>query len=181
MKLIHKLLLLLLLFLTIPIKIGNCQVVNKPSPVAVKALNKMNADLKTMWKQKIKDASIYKKMQEYQEGLTKVYKTSQFLKQTKSILDLIDLIELYACRIRAIHEYINNDNLNIPNSCGFEFNYQKSMTAFSMSLDLVDLIMKDVQMTINDRMEHLKTAKEKLIQAEKEIGNLTYSIIKFNL
>ena len=160
---------------------GNSQVPVKSNADVVSQLNKVSIKLKIMWKQKIKDSKIYTKMQSYQEELTSAYETSEFLKQTSSILELIELIEVYGCRVRRIHEFVNSPNLQIPSGCGFSYKYQKSITAFNMSMDFVELIMGDVSMTIKDRMEKLQESKEKIIEAEEEISVLTNKIISYNV
>ncbi len=152
-----------------------------PSPDVVIELNKVSVDLKKMWQQKIKDSRIYDKMLNYQKGLSEVYETSEFLTQTKSILELIRMIELYACRIRGLHEYINNADFAIPQGCGFSYKYQKALAAFNMSLDFVSIIMDISQMTIEDRMDKLKKAKEKLAESEEEISGLKMEILYFNI
>lgn len=168
--------LLLLLAITTPLVPYN----QAPSPDVVIELNKVSEKLKKMWQQKIKDSRVYDKMLNYQKGLSEVYETSEFLNQTKSILDLIRMIELYACRIRGLHEYINNDSFLIPDGCGFSYKYQKALAAFNMSLDFVSIIMDVTQMSIEDRLDKLKKAKEKLEESEMAIAQMRMMILYYN-
>ncbi|MFK7809977.1 MAG: hypothetical protein AB8F74_19385 [Saprospiraceae bacterium] len=151
-----------------------------PSPDVVLELNKVSLKLKRVWFQKIKDSKIYDKMADYQKSLTTVFETAEFLKQTKSILELLDLIEAFACRIRMTHEMINNNSLGIPSTCGFDYKYQKAVTGFNMALDLSSIIMDDIQMSIGQRMKHLESSKDYIISSEEELKNLEQEIIKFN-
>ena len=69
----------------------------------------------------------------------------------------------------------------IPSSCGFGYKYQKSVASFTMAMDLVDIIMEDIQMSIKDRMEALKKSQERLVQAQMDIVSLSSDIINYNL
>jgi hypothetical protein len=151
-----------------------------PNPDVVIELSKVSAKLKGVWLQKIKDSKIYSKMADYQKEMTTVFETAKFLKQTKSILELLDLIEAFACRVRMIHEFIGDATYIIPNSCGFDYKYQKAVTGFNMALDLSSLIMENIQMSIGDRMAHLESSKELIIESEKSLSELGSDIINYN-
>lgn len=142
-------------------------------------LEKVSMQLKNVWRQKVMDSNIYIKMSDYQKSLTTVYETSDFLNATRSILELLTLIDMYACRIRSLHELINGE-YDIPTGCNFGFKYQKAIVAFNMSLDFVGVIMEMTQMSIKDRMVKLQSAKEKLKQSEEIVSSLELDIIYFN-
>jgi hypothetical protein len=150
-----------------------------PNPDVVLELEKVSLQLKNVWRQKVMDSNIYTKMSDYQKSLTTVYETSDFLNATRSILELLTLIDMYACRIRSLHELINGE-YDIPAGCNFGFKYQKAIVAFNMSLDFVDIIMNMTQMSIKDRMVKLQSAKEKLKQSEEIVSSLQLDIIYFN-
>lgn len=152
-----------------------------PSPDVVRELNQVSAKLKLMWKQKIKDSKVYDKMLGYQKDLTDFYETSEFLRKTESMLDHFELIEAYACQIRQLHELINNDGLNIPNNCGFDYKYQRSVALFTLSMDLINIVLSDVQMSVTERMKKIRDAHKGLIDAQLMISNLSRDIVTNNL
>lgn len=172
---------LIMIFSTI--SINHCQ-----SPDVVLALQPIQEILKQMLRQDAMDFDTYSEMEKHQKKLKNVYDNIEKIKGVVSYIEVVKLIEQYACRLRSLDELIRNPNFQIPflqgesaQSCLFNFKYKRVLSSFSMANDMLDMVLSSFKMTPSERMDMLNQSVAVLDETYQQTEELENSIIVYNL
>jgi hypothetical protein len=159
------------------------------NPDIVAALQPIQALLKSIIQQDAMSFDVYEKMESYQKSLNDVYKLTEGIEGMQTYLELIMLLQEFACSIKSLDEKIAKKDYKIPflitdkseSNCMFRFKYQAVLTSFSMSNDLIDMTLSSLQLSPADRLAVMESGYDQLTQAFDEINQLELDLIKFNL
>ncbi len=159
------------------------------SPDVVAALQPIQNLLKAMLKQESMDFNVYEKMENYQKSLNAVYQVTEAIEGMQTYIEIIKLLEEFACSIRGLDELLNKPNFDIPfnsndssaESCMFKFKYQNVLTSFSLANDMVGMIVSPLQLTVGERMSVMESGFNELNKAFSLVQELRRDIIYYNL
>lgn len=159
------------------------------SPDVVAALQPIQSLLKAILKQDSMDFNVYEKMEGYQKSLNAVYQVTEAIEGMQTYIEIIKLLEEFACSIRGLDELLNNPHLKIPfnfnessaESCMFRFKYQNVLTSFSLANDMVGMIVSPLQLTVGERMNVMGSGFDELNKAYDLVQELKRDIIYYNL
>lgn len=176
-------LILVLFLLFAPIK------TQSQNPDVVAALQPIQELLRSIIQQDAMSFDVYEKMETYQKSLNDVYKLTETIEGMQTYLELIMLLQEFACSIKSLDEKIAKKDYRIPflntdtdeSSCMFRFKYQQVLTSFSMSNDMIDMTLSSLQLSPADRLAVMEAGFDQLSQAFEEINKLELDLIKFNL
>tara|TARA_B110000114_G_C14828038_1_gene291505 strand:+ start:49 stop:603 length:555 start_codon:yes stop_codon:yes gene_type:complete len=159
------------------------------NPDVVAAMQPIQGLLKKILSQDTKSFNVYKKMKEYQEKLKKVYEIQSQIKGMQTYIEVVKMLEEFACSLRELDELLSNPRLRIPinlnietaQSCAFNFKYKKVLSGFTLANDMLNMTMSTLQMTASDRMSALRNSFNQLDNTYDAIESLKRDIIKNNI
>lgn len=183
-----KYLLLILTVITLSSNVKGQEILGTGSNAdVVTALQPIQASLKELLMKKSMDYKLYESMDKSQKALNKVYEAKEILSQMKVAFEIIDMIKMYSCMIKELDLTIANPKIKIPYSiqnninnasCLFEFEYQNVLSGLTFCLDIVDIVVTDVQMSINQRLSLLYDVQMKMGNLARETTRLT-NLLKY--
>lgn len=148
----------------------------------VAALQPIQASLKELLMKKSMDYKLYESMNRSQQSLKAVYEAGEILSKMKIAFEIVDMIKAYSCMIKKLDLTIADPNIKIPYkiennidnaSCLFEFEYQNVLSGLTLCLDIIDIVVTDVQMSLDQRLSLL-------YDVQLRMGKLAEETIKLN-
>ncbi|MBL4703192.1 MAG: hypothetical protein JKY54_01640 [Flavobacteriales bacterium] len=178
--------LLLLLFLTFQTERKAQKILGTgTNSDVVAALKPIQSALKKLLMQKSRDYKLYESMNESQKSLKAVYEVGEVLAQMKVAFEILDMIKAYSCIIKDLDMTISNPKIRIPYnieqnignaSCIFEYDYQQVLSGLTLCLDIVDIVVTDVQMSLEERLSLLHDIHDKMQALADKTIRLTHQL-----
>jgi hypothetical protein len=173
----------ILLFLSISTQIKSQKILGTgTNSDVVAALQPIQAALKELLMKKSMDYKLYESMDKSQKSLKAVYEAGEVLSQMKIAFEIVDMIKSYSCMIKQLDNTIANPKIKIPfkienninnASCIFEFEYQNVLSGLTLCLDIIEIVVTDVQMSLDQRLTLLYDVQDKM-------GKVAEQTIKLN-
>jgi hypothetical protein len=116
-----------------------------------------------------------------QQKLEKIKEATTWIETMKSVQDFIIMVETMSCMVKDLRVTydicIAEGLLDEINSCYSEFRYRVNVNQLESGLELLNLVLKSgFQMERGERLETLKTAMSKFINAQIELRSFNLSL-----